>query len=1195
MSGAHKALTGSRAPAVAPADTTVAVWGKAGNLQLATGWKYSDRLFLYAPTPVGSLLRGATSLAMGYGMGVATFTDGRMETWGLNNSAVAPSGTGPGGYWCGTWTYRQNLLAQVKLESEGKTRAQVEALDQSFAYPPRAEDGLPALPGQVVFLTGHVVRWEGISYRAKAMNCGRRPDLYPAIWEKTSPQIVEFQKPTNDNPDIKVWYPYAFNLCAPAPAPTMKEVLAASMIGSKGLVLLTGGRVREFGRMTNYGSGGNGFNSTYGPKKRPLRPPPKKTNAFHGRLQAGSRWVDQLEGVGEKHHKTQPEIGLLSGALAEGSNRTTLPVEAWTRTLPAGANITVEDAKKHKQTWTLTAEAAAGASSISVVSQEPNFTYAAGSKVKLGVPLTTSFGQATKVGGVVLAPTVIQMTSDKAGAAVSTIGCAIGLVSITAQPEEGTATLEASGGEATILRVTGAPAKTKVSVGVRIAVLGVLNGALRSPITAAGGGLTVLPLEGFTLPMKAGETVLLDDGAGHTQAWVLATDAPAGTSELRVELLTPAFTFPAHTTKVRKESTIVSTDTELGVESLTGTLNGTLTSALSLAGAPEVPLVSLLKVSGVTALMKAGAPLVLDDGAGHTQVWELASDLAIAATEAHVEPQRPTFAFPATTTKVRIAVAYEPERRRVLRIQLSEAALANYGGVAGEASRLRTKKAPKEQVYGPVAEGAAQSAAWSVEPQLPPGVKASAVCCSTNGGLYPFMLVLTTAGKVLAWGSNINGQQGRTTRTTGGALPTGGEAIQTAPAYVRNPTDTGDLENIVAVAAGETFWLALASNGDVYITGSVDKGMGGKASDIAEEIKTQLPKLIPEFTTLRGEGKGAVALAGGEHTGYALCEDAKVRAWGFNSSGQGAVGEVAGKDQKRWKSGSGTYAVNAKVYDRGFNWKCIVAVSGSTTHPESDATHWERREHPVVVTPTDIGLTGCTFLSSGREHFAVVAAGAVYTCGANGFGQIGNGSSGKGDGAPDVGTPYKVNLEGKVATAVECSEWNTLAILEGGTPVFSPAKFTLLPEGEVQGEQAARLRVEWKSGIATGWQLRVARQASWWEEAEVQSAIEAVEAELESGELTGEEETESEAELEELEEAQNELEKGKGSFLSEAEFNAHITEPSPGTFRFDWTPPTVMTKNLSYVVTLSNPEAEPTNWREVVTFTNGLFLSPYAI
>lgn len=865
-SAARKAIVPAKAALEGGTTTSAAGWGKVLTYNFGVAWRRAN--LLSEPNPVGMLLRNPQQLGFGYGEGVAVLADGKTEVWGQNNGANLPWTVGPEGFWCGTWEYRTNLGSQAALEP-GLTRAQIEAKERALEIAPRA-DGRKGLPGQVVHVAGHVVIEEGQSWEALRETCGIKPGTDPTVWRLTSPQVVQFRRPTKE--EGEVWFPYAFNLGMPVRAPQLTNVLAVALIGTHGIALLRDGTIREWGHMNRYGGFGVDYNGSWGPKPRPLKPPPSKTNKFHGRMVAGSKWIDMLENIGEKHHKVSPA--------------------------------------------------------------------------------TTSYGQATKVGSSIIMP------------------------------------------------------------------------------------------------------------------------------------------------------------------------------------------------EGVTGVIPPG------------------TTIAAAETEELLEGGKP----------------FSPARVKVLRIEMSAAALANYG----PGGQILVKKPPKESQFWPQTEGPLQSAGWPVKPKLPPGVTVTAIAAGANGS-YPISLALTDEGKVLAWGSNSNGSMGN-----GGAV--GKEHFNLVPEYVKDPTGAGLLENIVSIACGETFCMAINSSRQVFIWGSVDKGLGGKALDEAGESHSNLPVLVPGMPTAGGEKP--VAIAGSNKTAFVTLENGKVLAWGSNEKGECGNGSVGGKASKPWKPGT-AYSVGNKVYDRGFNYSCAAAVT-SSTHPGEDGAHWAIESQPAQPVPDEVlGLSSVRYIAGGRFHAAAVTtAGLIFCWGDNTFGQIGNGKTGKLDKDPPHGTPFQVPLEGKKVLSCDLGEQNTIVIIDGATTVVNPVKVRLLPQGEVAGEQNAKLRLEWKSGLGTaGWQFKFRRQPTWWEEVELQALLEQLEAELEEAEEEGtkEEREELEEEIELIEQAQEEAEQAATNLTPFVP-----TEVSPGVLRYDWTPATPLTPNLGYVVSLARPGSEPASWKAVSLPTNGLWQSAYA-
>ena len=114
-------------------------------------------------------------------------------------------------------------------------------------------------------------------------------------------------------------------------------------------------------------------------------------------------------------------------------------------------------------------------------------------------------------------------------------------------------------------------------------------------------------------------------------------------------------------------------------------------------------------------------------------------------------------------------------------------------------------------------------------------------------------------GTVWAWGANYSGELGHCTTTT----------IQSTPAPVPG------LGRVVAIAAGNSYTLALKQDGTVWAWGDNSSGQLGDGT--TTNSCTPVPALGLN---------GVVAIAAGSLHGVALKQDGTVWAWGFNRNGQ---------------------------------------------------------------------------------------------------------------------------------------------------------------------------------------------------------------------------------------------------------------------------------------------------------------------
>jgi alpha-tubulin suppressor-like RCC1 family protein len=127
-----------------------------------------------------------------------------------------------------------------------------------------------------------------------------------------------------------------------------------------------------------------------------------------------------------------------------------------------------------------------------------------------------------------------------------------------------------------------------------------------------------------------------------------------------------------------------------------------------------------------------------------------------------------------------------------------------------------------------------------------------------------FGLALTEGGEVMAWGGNAATGIGAGFKHPESALPL----------PVENPEETGPLKEVVAIAAGGNFALALLKNGTVVSWGADQLGQLGDGSK--EEVSYK-PVEVKGLTHIQ-------SISGTELDGYALDEQGRVWAWGSNGS-----------------------------------------------------------------------------------------------------------------------------------------------------------------------------------------------------------------------------------------------------------------------------------------------------------------------
>ena len=134
---------------------------------------------------------------------------------------------------------------------------------------------------------------------------------------------------------------------------------------------------------------------------------------------------------------------------------------------------------------------------------------------------------------------------------------------------------------------------------------------------------------------------------------------------------------------------------------------------------------------------------------------------------------------------------------------------------------------------------------------------------------------LTSSGKVYAWGRNTYGQLGN------GKMANGND-----PSYnVYLPAQVQDLSGVAQISAGNNHVLALASSGQIYAWGDGSNGQlgTGKVGGAVTSVSSAVPVPVLDLTDV-------VQVAAGYGYSLALTSTGQVYAWGWNSSLVGQLG-----------------------------------------------------------------------------------------------------------------------------------------------------------------------------------------------------------------------------------------------------------------------------------------------------------------
>lgn len=268
-----------------------------------------------------------------------------------------------------------------------------------------------------------------------------------------------------------------------------------------------------------------------------------------------------------------------------------------------------------------------------------------------------------------------------------------------------------------------------------------------------------------------------------------------------------------------------------------------------------------------------------------------------------------------------------------------------------------------------------------------------------DAGSATFSLALKNDGTVWAWGDNSMRQIGTKEMSTDYTVP----------------TQIEELTDIIDIATGAQFGLALQSDGKVWAWGANTAGALGNGTSVTN---TEIP--------VSSSIDNVKQIAAGQFSAYALKNDGTVWAWGDNQYGQLGLGKTP-------------YSTNVPTQIPGL--ENIIAISAGYQYAlalKNDGTVWAWGDNGEgqlgngtvgsEYTPVQVAnLTDVVDIEAGRRHsFARKADGTVWAWGDNGGGQFGNGTT------TDSKVPVEItNLDG--FTQVSAGNGFSLGVKSDGT------------------------------------------------------------------------------------------------------------------------------------------------------------------
>lgn len=172
---------------------------------------------------------------------------------------------------------------------------------------------------------------------------------------------------------------------------------------------------------------------------------------------------------------------------------------------------------------------------------------------------------------------------------------------------------------------------------------------------------------------------------------------------------------------------------------------------------------------------------------------------------------------------------------------------------------------------------------------------------------------------------------------------------------------------------------------------------------------------------------GVISITAGEYHSCAMTIEGGVRCWGRNDSGQLGDGTTTSSTTPVNVSGLSTGATSISA---GRSHTCAVAADGSVqcwgdnhTGQLGDGTH-TNREIPVTVNGLTTGMYAVT---AGDQHTCALTSGGGVKCwGANGYGQLGDGTT------TSSTTPVNASDMATGVTAIIAGAYHTCAVIIGG-------------------------------------------------------------------------------------------------------------------------------------------------------------------
>lgn len=324
------------------------------------------------------------------------------------------------------------------------------------------------------------------------------------------------------------------------------------------------------------------------------------------------------------------------------------------------------------------------------------------------------------------------------------------------------------------------------------------------------------------------------------------------------------------------------------------------------------------------------------------------------------------------------------------------------------------------------------------------GTDRTATALSANDG---HTCALLDTGSVKCWGRNTSGELGLGDRGNRGddAGEMGDDLL---------PVDLGADRTATAIAVGEVHTCAILDDGTVKCWGGNSKGqLGlGDSANRGDDAGEMGDALLPVDL---GTGRTATAIAAGGEQTCALLDDATVKCWGANDSGQLGLGDTANRGDELGEMGYDLPAValgtgrtataisvgghhvcarldNAEIACWGSDLRGELGVGEHSTRGDNTGDSAGEMGDALLTVDLGAGRTAVGISASGNHATCALLDDATVRCWGYGvFGILGQGSS---NNVNDPGSLAAVDLgTGRTATAIATGDSHACAALDNGT------------------------------------------------------------------------------------------------------------------------------------------------------------------